>query len=225
MNRERSEAAMSNIQMASEELHVAFQHLNKHFFNNQLPEPAITIQSGGKRRSMGWCSSNEIWSDNEGTIQKYEINISAEYLNLEFYETMDTLLHEMVHLYCSVNGIKDASRGGTYHNKRFKAECEQRGFYYPDLQPDKKYGWAFPKLTEEAKKILDTFNLNKDAFRIARMTYGKIEQPEESENAAEEMKKSNSIKWICEECNMTVRSTKVVHIICGDCKQPLIEAV
>lgn len=223
---------MSNIQMATDELHVAFQHLNSHFFDNQLPEPAITIQTGGKRKSMGWCSSKEMWSDNEGMIKKYEINISAEYLNIEFYETMDTLLHEMVHLYCSVNGIKDTSRGGTYHNKRFKAECEKRGFYFPDLHPDKKLGWAFPKLTEETKRVLDSFHLNPEAFKIARLTYGKLPSVQQSseatdsdQNSNEEGKKSNSIKWICETCNMTVRSTKKVNIICGDCKETLVQAV
>lgn len=32
----------------------------------------------------------------------------------------------MIHLYCMVNGIKDTSNGGRYHNKRFKVEAEQR---------------------------------------------------------------------------------------------------
>lgn len=112
---------MPNINAATKELHVAFNLLNKQFFNNELPEPAITIQSSGKRLSMGWCSSKEVWSDRHGKIRKYELNISAEYLNIEFMETMDTMLHEMVHLYNSVKGVQDTSRNGTYHNKKFKA--------------------------------------------------------------------------------------------------------
>lgn len=29
------------------------------------------------------------------------------------------MIHEMVHLYCRENGIKEVSRGGKYHNVRF----------------------------------------------------------------------------------------------------------
>lgn len=36
-----------------------------------------------------------------------------------------TLIHEMVHLYNIKQGIQDRSRGGTYHNKKFKGEAEK----------------------------------------------------------------------------------------------------
>ncbi|WP_232252090.1 hypothetical protein [Bacillus licheniformis] len=96
------------------------------------------------------------------------MNIAAEYLDIEFMETMDTMLHEMVHLYNAIRDIQDCSRNGTYHNKRFKAECERRGFYFPDDKPDKKYGWAFPKLTEATKKKIESLKINPKAFSIAR---------------------------------------------------------
>ncbi|MBT2724519.1 SprT-like domain-containing protein [Bacillus sp. ISL-46] len=102
-----------NIQKAIDELHIAFQKLNEEFFKGELPEPAITIQSGGKRKSMGWCSTNEVWRDKEGKNKRYELNIGAEYLDIEFMETMDTMLHEMVHLYNAINGVQDCSRNGT----------------------------------------------------------------------------------------------------------------
>ena len=41
--------------------------------------------------------------------------------------TIATLIHEMTHHYCAMAGIKDTSRGGTYHNKKFKQEAEKRG--------------------------------------------------------------------------------------------------
>ncbi|WP_232252091.1 hypothetical protein [Bacillus licheniformis] len=43
---------MTNIQAAINELHVAFKKLNDAFFNGELPEPAITIQTSGNRKSM-----------------------------------------------------------------------------------------------------------------------------------------------------------------------------
>ncbi|HAJ3957202.1 SprT-like domain-containing protein [Fictibacillus sp. Mic-4] len=216
---------MSNIQIAIDELHKAFQKLNKAFFHNELPEPAITIQSSGKRKAMGWCTSKEVWSDKEGKIRKYELNIAAEFLDVEFMETMDTMLHEMVHLYNAVNGVKDTSRGGTYHNKRFKEEAERRGFYFEHDKPDAKYGWYNPKLKDDTKEKIRKLKINESAFSIARR--GVIVSPEEGkereegENEGEE-KKPKSFKWVCPECGLIVRSTKDnIFIKCGECDQKM----
>lgn len=110
---------MSSIKVATDELHIAFELLNKTFFNDELPNLAITIQTSGKRKSMGWCTTKEVWGDRDGKIKLYEINIAAEFLDLDFFETMDTLLHEMVHLYNITHDIQDCSRGGNYHNKMY----------------------------------------------------------------------------------------------------------
>lgn len=54
-------------------------------FENKLPTAAITIQSSSHHKlAMGWCTTKEVWSDKEGKIKLYEINISAEYLDYEF---------------------------------------------------------------------------------------------------------------------------------------------
>lgn len=174
---------------------------------------------------MGWCTVKPIWRDRSGSMKKYEINISAEFLNIEFYETMTTLLHEMVHLYCTVNGIQDTSRGNTYHNKRFKEECLRRGFYYRDDKPDKRNGWYNAVLTDQAKITIDTYPINRDVFKIARDTYDMMpsddEEEEEEKEKKDKEKRHNSIKWICPVCNMSVRSTKEVNIICGDCHEKM----
>ncbi|GAB6483173.1 SprT-like domain-containing protein [Bacillus tropicus] len=216
---------MSNIQFAIDELHVAFKKLNTAFFEGDLPEPAITIQSSRKRRAMGWCSSKEVWSDKDGTIKKYELNISAEYLDHDFMETMDTMLHEMVHLYNAVNGIQDTSRNGTYHNKRFKSECEKRGFFFPESKPDKKYGWYLPRLTDDAKEKILQLEIKQEAFGIARRGFIPDESVE-SEGELEEAVESrpSSFKWICPKCNLIVRSTKDdIFIICGECEERMIQ--
>ncbi|PHE46910.1 SprT-like domain-containing protein [Bacillus pseudomycoides] len=217
---------MSNIQIAIDELHVAFRKLNVEFFNNELLEPAITIQSSGKRNSMGWCSSKEVWGDKEGTIKKYELNISAEYLDYDFMETMDTMLHEMVHLYNALNGVQDTSRNGAYHNKRFKSECERRGFYFPNTKADKKLGWAFPKITDETKERISKLGIKREAFIIARRN---IVNPVENDDANdtaqdEEEKRPTSYKWVCSKCDLIVRSTKDnIFIKCGECDETLIK--
>ena len=83
-------------------------HLNADFFDGGLPVPIITVQS--KPGTFGHCSVAKVWQrPGEDT---YELNIAAEVLNYPIEETLDTMLHEMVHLYCRENGIKEVSRGG-----------------------------------------------------------------------------------------------------------------
>lgn len=179
---------------------------------------------------MGWCTTREIWHDKEGKIKKYELNISAEYLNIEFLETMDTIMHEMVHLYNLVHGVQDCSRGGSYHNKRFKAESERRGFYFPK-DPHPVYGWSFSRLTEGTKEIISGLGVNQNAFKIARNRQLLVAPTENDDsgttgNGTEKggRKKSNSYKWVCESCGLILRSTKEnVRIICGDCNMMLVQ--
>lgn len=225
---------MVNIEAATEELHRAFRCLNEAFFDGELPEPAITIQTGGKRSTMGWCSRSPIWLDSEGKIQLYEINIAAEYLNIDLYETMDTMLHEMVHLYNKIHGVQDVSRGGQYHNKRFRDECLRRGFYYASSEPDKKLGWSFAKITDETKAKIDQFNINRDVFVIARNTFGTVvsvpaaegesSEAEEAAGSGEtQRKKSHIRKYVCPGCGNSVRASKVVNIRCDDCDEKTVE--
>lgn len=225
---------MINIEAATEELHQAFRCLNEAFFDGELPEPAITIQTGGKRNTMGWCSRYPIWSDNEGKIQLYELNIAAEYLNIDFYETMDTMLHEMVHLYNKINGVQDVSRGGQYHNKRFRDECLRRGFYYESDEPDKRLGWSIAKITDETKTKIDQFEINHDVFIIARNTFGTVgretaEDEESSESTGMESgpgrrkKKTHIRKYFCSSCGISVRASKIVNIRCDDCDEKMQE--
>lgn len=215
-----------NIQMATDELHVAFRCLNEAFFEGKLPEPAITIQSGGKRSTMGWCTIKPIWGDKEGTIRLYEINIAAEYLNIEFHEIMDTLLHEMIHLYCKIHKIKDTSRKGQYHNKRFKEESLKRGFYYPVDKPDKRIGWSYSKITDETKQLIDTFPIDREVFKIARATFGQLPGGEDTaEEGGEEQegpRRSHNRKYICPSCNQSVRATREVNVMCGDCMEKMV---
>lgn len=56
-----------------------------------------------------------------------------------------TVLHEMVHLYNIQTGVQDTSRGGTYHNKRFREAAEARDLH---ISYDKRIGWSVTEPTE-----------------------------------------------------------------------------
>ena len=105
-------------------LEEAFDVLNERYFESALSRPAITIQS--TPRAHGHFTPYDAW-DNRHGLKLKEINLGAESLRRPVSEVIATLMHEMVHYYCHVQGIKDVSRGNTYHNKRFKEEAEKRG--------------------------------------------------------------------------------------------------
>lgn len=108
---------------AVSQLEHIYNSLNEDFFNYELPTPIITVQS--KPGTFGHSSVAKVWKRPEDNA--YEINIAAEVLSYPIEETIDTMLHEMVHLYCREHGIKEVSRGGSYHNKRFKEIAEAHG--------------------------------------------------------------------------------------------------
>lgn len=197
-----------NTKIVIAELHRAFKMFNENLFNNGLPEPAILIQSrGNKKLTLGWCSVQKIWKNEITEEEKYEINIVAEALNRGIYPVMTTLLHEMVHLHNLVNGIKDTSRGNTYHNMKFKQTAESHGMV---IEHADKIGWSVSELQGTTMNLIDSYEFDEAVFSLGRMDFDAEEKPKKK-------KKSSSRKYICPECGTSVRASKDVNICCADC--------
>ena len=98
-----------------------FRTLNADWFSGELEEPIITIQS--TPRAYGHVTVAKTWKRKDE--DRHELNLGAETLNRPIEEVVATIMHEMVHLYNIANGVQDCSRGGTYHNKRFRDEAER----------------------------------------------------------------------------------------------------
>ena len=126
-----------------------FDAFNEKYYEGKLPRPVITIASKGKYNAYGWFGTR-LWNNAETKEKYHEINICAEYVARPIEEVVGTLLHEMAHLYCSYNSIKDTSNNGIYHNNRFKKVAEDHG-----LIIDKgRYGWHVTSLNEETKAYI-----------------------------------------------------------------------
>lgn len=128
---------------AAGQLEKMFRELNKHYYNGELPEPIITLKKTPS--AYGHITTVKTWtvSTEQGTEQRYEINISTATLDRPIENTTATLLHEMAHLYNLVHGIRDtSSQSGAYHNKRFKATAEAHGLV---IDHHEKYGWTYYK--------------------------------------------------------------------------------
>ena len=195
-------------------------HLNEDFFDGGLPVPIITVQS--KPGTYGHCSTSKVWQRKEDNA--YELNIAAEVLNYAIEETLDTMIHEMVHLYCRENGIKEVSRGGSYHNGRFKEEAEKRGL---ECFKCGQYGWN----TRPSERLVE-YALSKDwnEIRIGRNTgFSGIRVGATgtghngTNNGNGERRPSSTRKLQCPCCGNSVRATKTVRIMCMDCMQQMME--
>lgn len=195
-----------NIQSAVTELHTGFQKLNEARFDGALPEPAILIQSKGKHKAYGWCTTKEIWVNDDATYKRHEITICAEHLARPVLDIMETMLHEMVHLHNTLAKIKDCSRGGTFHNKRFKEEAERRGLVVEQVP---QYGFALTSLQPETAELIKGFGINQNAFSISRLELSKLAAA-----------KQPAIKYKCT-CGFVVRpvgkATKSLKAVCQEC--------
>lgn len=199
------------------QLEKMYNKINMDKFNGELPVPIITVQS--KKGTWGHCSVSKIWKRKEDNT--YEMNISAECVGKEIEEIIDTLIHEMIHLYCREKGIKEVSRGGVYHNSKFKELAEEKGLITFKTE---KYGYNTKgignnKLIEYAlsndwteikigrEDIINNFRI--PPVHIGTGENTPIKQP------------SSTRKYQCPYCKNSVRATKVVNIICGDCMQKM----
>lgn len=218
---------LTNLARTIGSLQKLFRALNDHFFDGQLEEPVITVQS--TPRAYAHVSVAKIWSQLDGT-DRYELNIAAEWLSRDPIEICASMCHEMVHLaFMSdhrddikiMDGITgmDTSNNGVYHNSKFKTAAERCGLKISKM--DNIHGWT---VTEASDGLLDfCIAYDVDQILISRSTG--IQIPVGGGRAADgndvkpPKRPSSTRKLICPICGQTVRATKQVHILCGDCTE------
>jgi len=148
------------------ELHRLFHFFNEKLFQAKLEAPVIIVQSN-KRRTLGTFSVNRIWKrkGTDVTPERFEITLSAEHLNRPIEEICATLIHEMVHLYCELNKIKDTSNNNVYHNKNFKKAAEEHGLV---ITHAKTIGWSVTTLQDSTKQLIRASEVKNELFDYYR---------------------------------------------------------
>lgn len=194
---------MSSLQAVVGKLESLFDLFNTELYAGELQRPVITVSPDDTGGALGWCTTYKAWkregSDDDGF---YEINLCAEYLARPFDAVCETLIHEMAHLYANEKNIKDTSRNGSYHNKKYKEIAEQHGL---NVQQDSKYGWTITTLNGQTTALVA--NITDQTFELYRQKLVKVAST----------RKSSSKKYVCPDCGVIVRATKEVRIICADC--------
>lgn len=189
----------------------SFQLANDHFYNGELEAPVITIQQGAKERAYGWVSLQKVWHEEKGGEYR-ELNISAEYLQRGFVEVACTLLHEMIHIFNMMQGIQDTARRGIRHNQKFADAGVAHGMEPYKGDDYDKAGWRV-KMTEETEAwAMENFKDLQNALTMYRDVAKKGEKKKTA---------SRVLKYICPCCGQSVRATKEIYLICGDCKEDM----
>lgn len=191
-----------------------FHILNNYYFNGEIEEPIITMQSTPS--AYGHVTVAKAWHKANGD-ERHELNIDAGTLDRPIEDVTATLLHEMIHLYHLQNGVKDCSRGGTYHNKKFKVTAEACDL---KIDYDPRIGWSITSPTEKLIELIiaqgwEDICIGRMDGYVSRGTgrgasSGNTEPPKPK-------KTSSTRKYICPRCRMSVRATREVNLICGDC--------
>lgn len=195
-----------------------FRAVNAKYFGGQLEEPIITIQSTPK--AYGHVTVAKAWQ--RGDTTRHELNIGAGTLNRDIVYVVCTLVHECVHLWDLQNGIQDCSRGGAYHNKRFKEAAEARDL---KISYDPRIGWSITEPTDALCEFI--LEQGWEDIQMNRMENSYTPRGRGAGDAAGKPTgtsnpNSHSIKYVCPCCRNSVRATKVVHIKCADCDMLMV---
>ena len=208
---------------AAGQLEKMFRALNAHFFAGELEEPIITLKNTPS--AYGHITCGKVWRAGEN--RRYEINIGTATLARPIEETTATLLHEMCHEYNLMHGIQDCSRGGAYHNKKFKECAESHGLL---IGHHPKYGWT---ITSPSLDLLDfvqaqdwqpiQMNEGADLSSLFGGSTPGATAGKDGENGSSRppKKPSSTRKYICPKCGNSCRATKEIRIMCMDCDEQM----
>lgn len=198
-----------------------FRAVNRDWFGGELEEPIITIQS--TPRAYGHVSVAKTWRRKDDW--RHELNIGAETLDRPIEHVVATMVHEMVHLYNIAHEVQDCSRGGAYHNRKFRDEAERRGLV---IGHHPSYGWT---VTEPGDKLLEyiieqgwtEININRGGSWRPTASGGSKAGEGGAVDGGKEPRKSSPRKLVCPCCGQSVRATRAVNILCGDCMKKMVE--
>lgn len=163
----------------------------------------VPVISKGYKKNAAACFSESAWATREGE-EVHELMLAAEGLKREPTEILESVVHEMVHLFAHTRGIKDCATSGR-HNKRFQTLAKDYGLVCEKVEGR---GFAQTSLGNVlAERIKKEFKPDVAAFNLFRLI-----------PPVKEKKKSVSIKWMCKcEKPYIIRSNVEVSATCNIC--------
>lgn len=194
--------------------------INKELFGGELLKPVITLQK--TTGAYGHFETVPMWKSSDG-VERYEINLGSETITRPIENVIATMIHEYTHYYNHIKGIQDCSRGGYYHNKKFRDEAQKHMIH---IEHDNSIGWSLTSPTEELLDWIVVHNFTDIElgrgldFSSLFGGLGKLIGGGTSATPpAPAPKTATSIKYHCPKCNMIVRATRNLDfkLVCWEC--------
>ena len=214
---------VTSMSRLANQLEKMFRALNADFFDGVLEMPIITVTPSS--RSYAHYTPWDAWQSKD--TYRREINIASGTLNRPLEAICASLLHEMVHYYNdAILNVQDCSRGGTFHNKRFKQAAEEHG-----LICTKTENYGFSK-TSAAPELIEWLLIHDELreVELCRVNPGYtavgvgVRSSDGGIIPTTTTTKSNSRRYVCPCCRSIVRATRSVNVLCGDCMATMIES-
>lgn len=201
------------------QLEKLYRMLNHDWFDDELGNVVITVQSSPT--AYAHIVLENAWTVKDSGLP--ELNIGAGTLDRPIEHIVASLMHEMCHLLNHQRGIKDTSNRGVYHNIEFKKVGEAHGLI---IDRSDRYGWT---ITNPADELIDyLLENNLQDILLCRNESGGIRIAGGGKAAnggipTTGKKPSSTRKLICPCCGQSVRATRAVNILCGDCLVRMVE--
>lgn len=132
----------------------------------ELPPVVMLLGSGVERGRL--VKLGHWWGGRwlaDGDVRG-EVLLAGEALHLKPEDVFEVLLHEAAHGINAARGVKDTSRGGRYHNARFKKTAAEVGLDVEQMDP---YGFAKTSVRPDtAERYSAEIEHLATAMRIAR---------------------------------------------------------
>lgn len=180
--------------------------------HEELPAVVIIVASGTAGRHPKWGHFAALrWQHGETKLP--EILVAGEGLNRPVTDILATLLHEAAHALAHVRGIKDTSRQGRWHNKKFATLANELGL---DAAKDDKIGWSVTTLQPDTQAAYTT------PLRGLQKALTAWRHPDTNTGNASRTSSNNGLTCQCD-CDRRIRVSTTVYeagpITCGICDQ------
>lgn len=191
------------------DLNRAYAFFNQRLFADQLPPCLITLQR--RKGAMGYFAPDRFWTKAGKVTDEIALN-PAYFAQFGITEAMQTLAHEMAHLWQKHFGLKPPRRG--YHNKEWGAKMKAIGLH--PSSTGKEGG------KETGQKVAD-YIIPGGPFEAACAEFGLADlfgDRWDDEEAKAKAKKKNASKtpFECSGCGLKAWAKSSAHLSCGECQ-------
>lgn len=193
--------------------------------HREVPEAIVIVGPGdcGKLRKWGHFAPGR-WKRRAGMTaetkveQVHEVLLAGESLERDPADTLGTLIHEAAHALAAARGIKDTSRGGRYHNGRYRKLAEELGL---DVQKAGRIGWSATTMRPET---IAAYEAEIEALRVAQEQTRQARRRWADET--DEKPRKGRTTWACgckgEDARAFAMSRKAMGdapIVCSRCEE------